>query len=174
MQKLTRVDSASTSDAPQPFLPSVHVSATGSRSSWGYAYCLVEGRSLNSLNRASGLQEHSLVRVPARQENVLDVLSVESGISRQGHMWALEPCSEATRHARERDDRSAERPGHHGNRLRLGESANPWTRGGGRDERPSGVGAGLYMAGNMLLLATRPPAVVVGSGQPGGSPHNLR
>ena len=88
-------------------------------------------------------------------------------ISGKGHMRALDPRGEATRYARERDDRSAERPRHHGD-LRLGVSTNSGEGGGGRDERPSDVAAlsaGLYMAGNLVLLASRPPAGVVGSGQ---------
>ena len=87
-----------------------------------------------------------LVRVPARQEDVLDVLPVRRGIRRQEHEGALDLGSNSARDTRERDDRSAERPGHHDD-LRVGGGTTK--RGRGRDSRPPNarVGRGLIYGG---------------------------
>lgn len=114
--------SASTSDAPQPFRPSVQLSEIGVKSSWGYAYFLGRGTASVLQESASRSQEHSLVRIPARQKDVLDVLPMKPGISRQGNIRVLDPRGKATRYACERDDRCAERPRYHGDDLRLSES----------------------------------------------------
>ena len=55
------------------------------------------------------------VRIPARQEDVLDVLPVLERIRRKGEVWILDIGGKAPGQTCERDDRLAERPGYHGN-----------------------------------------------------------
>ena len=112
MLGLTRVERASTTDAPQPFRPSVQLAETGVRSSWGKAYRL--GQRVNFKYRSESLRlQYSLVRVPASQEDALDVVPMCRRVLRQGHPWVLDVRGEGARHTRENDDRSAEGRGHH-------------------------------------------------------------
>ncbi len=110
------VDNASTTDAPQPFRPSVQLSVTGVRSSCGNANSLFDNEP-DQIQHMPGITGHPLVRVPAVQEDVLHILPVLRCTRGQYDERVLDARAKRAGDARERDDAGAERH-HHG--LRRG------------------------------------------------------